>query len=128
MNKPRWLWRRKQKEVVRNVQVQLLERAATQLRADEWRADKELVHLAATVLAQPNVQLMLTVLRNEHPGSEVLPAGTNPNDRLVAQGRSEGYTIALATFEALGVKADLPERLVSTFGAVDNQGAQAQTG
>ncbi len=125
MKMPRWLWKQKQREVLR---VRMIDRPVTALRADEWRADKELVHLAAGVLANPNVQLMIAVLRNEHPGSEVLPAGTNPNDRLVAQGRSEGYTIALATFEALGVKADLPERLVSTFGAVDNQGAQAQTG
>lgn len=116
-----WPWKRKPDEI----RVRLVDRPHTHLRADEFRADKELVHLAASVLANPNVQLMLAVMKNEHPGLEVLPFGTNANDRLIAQGRSEGYVIALATFESLGVKASLPERLVSTFGATE---PQEQTG
>ena len=118
-----WPWKRKPADEIR---VRLVDRPHTALRADEFRADKELVHLAATVLANPNVQLMIQVLKNEHPALEVLPFGTNPNDRLLAQGRGEGFTMALATFEALGTKATLPERLVSTFGAVDT--ANAETG
>ncbi len=116
MKIPRWLWRKKQLDALR---VRFIDRPVTHLRADEFRADKELVHLAAQVLANPNFQLMLSVLRNEHPGSDVLPTGTPPNDRLLVQGRCEGYTIALATLESLGVKANLPERLVSTFGTPD---------
>lgn len=116
MKQPRWLWKRKQLDALR---VRMIDRPVTHLRADEFRADAELVRLAAAVLANPNLQLMLSVLRNEHPGSDVLPTGTTPNDRLVVQGRCEGYTIALATLESLGVKANLPERLVSTFGATE---------
>ena len=112
------------------MRIRLLDRPHTHLRADEFRADRELTHLAATVLANPNTQLMVQVLRNEHPGFEVLGAGVSANDRLVAQARAEGYTIALATLESLGVRASLPERLVSTFGAVEPQSAAdaAQTG
>lgn len=126
MKTPRWLWRRKQKEALA-LQVRLVDRPVCNLRADEFRADKDLAHLAATVLASPNMQLMIAVLRNEHPGNEVLPADAGVNERVAAQARSEGYTIALATLESLGVKADLPERLVSTFGAVE-PGSNAQTG
>ena len=101
--------------------VRIVDRPVSHLRADEFRADKELVHLAATVLANANVQLMLSVMRNEHPGFEVLSPAAGPNDRLVAQARAEGYTIALATFESLGAAASLPERLVSTFGSEEQQ-------
>ncbi len=123
MKQPRWLWRRNQKEALK---VRVIDRPVTALRVDEFRADAELVRLAATVLSNSNFQLMMSVLKNDHPGFEVLPAGTNPNDRLLAQGRSEGFTICLATLESLGVKADLPERLVSTFGAAET--AETKTG
>ena len=117
-----WPWKRKPADEIR---VRLVDRPHTALRADEFRADKELVHLAAAVLANPNTQLMLAVMRNEHPAFDVLGPTANGNDRVVAQARGEGYTIALATFEALGTKATLPERLVSTFGAEE---PQQQTG
>ncbi len=111
------LWKWNFRKVEPELHVRLVDRPVTHLRVDEFRADKELVHLAAIVLANPNTQLMISVLKNEHPGFEVLGAGASPNDRVVAQARSEGYTIALATLESLGVKANLPERLVSTFGS-----------
>lgn len=117
-------WPNKQKPV-EEIKVRLVDRPHTHLRANEFRADKELVHLAASVLANPNMQLMLAVMKNEHPAFDVLPLGTSANDRLLIQGRSEGFTIALATLESLGTKAQLPERLVSTFGAVE---PQEQTG
>lgn len=114
--------RKKQSDALK---VRLLDRPHTHLRADEFKADKELVHLAAVVLENSNMQLLLQVMRNEHPGFEVLPFGTNANDRLLAQGRSEGYSIALATLESLGVQANIPERLVSTFGSEEKE---SQTG
>lgn len=116
-----WPWKRKPDEI----RVRLVDRPHTHLRADEFRADKELVHLAASVLANPNCQLMLQVLKNDHPGFEVLGPTASGNDRVVQQARSEGFTMAIATFEALGTKATLPERLVSTFGATE---PQEQTG
>jgi len=122
----KWMRRRQRREELR---VRLVDRPHTHLRADEFRADRELAHLAAMVLANPNMQLMLAVLRNEHPAFEVLPTGVSGNDRMVQQAKSEGYTIALATLESLGVRATLPERLVSTFGAVEQPSADgAQTG
>lgn len=111
-----WPWTRKPAD---ELHVRLVDRPHTALRADEFRADKELVHLAATVLANPNCQLMLAVMRNEHPGFDVLPSGADSIQRVVWQSRAEGYSIAISTLESLGVKASLPERLVSTFGAVE---------
>jgi len=116
----------KPKPTAEALKVVIVERPTTHLRVDEFRADKELAHLAAVVLANPNMQLMLSVLRNEHPGFEVLGSAATVNDRLVAQARAEGYTMALATLESLGIKANLPERLVSTFGAEPT--AEQQTG
>ncbi len=127
MGIPKWLRRKRQKEAVRELQIKLVERVATGLRADEFRADKNLVHLAATLLANPNMHLMLAVMRNEHPSNEVLPVTAGANERFAQQARGEGWTMALATLESLGVQADLPARLISTFGATE-PGSSAQTG
>ena len=108
------------------LKVVIVERPTTHLRADEFRADKELAHLAATVLANPNMQIMIQVLKNEHPGFEVLPTNADSIQRVVWQSRSEGFSLCLATLESLGIKANLPERLVSTFGA--DPMANQQTG
>jgi hypothetical protein len=108
------------------LKVVIVERPTTHLRADEFRADKELVHLAATVLANPNMQLLLSVMHNEHPAFEVLPTSADTIQRVVQQAKCEGFSICLATLESLGIKANLPERLVSTFGATEP--AEQQTG
>jgi len=108
-----WPWKRKPTAL----QVRIVDRPVTHLRADEFRADRELVHLAAAVLANPNVQLMINVLKNEHPGAEVLPANADSIQRVVWQSRAEGFAIGLATIESLGVPQALPERLQSTFEA-----------
>ena len=115
-------WKRKPE----TLQVHIVDRPVTHLRADEFRADKELVHLATTVLANSNMQIMLQVLKNEHPGFDVLPSNADSIQRVVWQARSEGFSLCLATLESLGIQATLPERLVSTFGAVDP--TQQQTG
>lgn len=103
------------------VQIRVVDVPVTHLRADEFRANKELVHLAAQVLANPNLKLMLSVMKNEHPAFEVLGPTATGNDRVVKQSQSEGYTMFLATFESLGVSASLPERLEATFGATEQQ-------
>lgn len=104
--------RKKQSDALK---VRLVDRPLCDLRLDEFRSDKNLVNLAATVLANSNMQVMLQVLRNEHPGFDVLPHGSNPNDRIIQQARSEGYEICLSNLEALGKEQLLPERLQSTF-------------
>ena len=109
----KWPWPRKKTEL----RVRLVDCPVTHLRADEFRADKELVHLAAGVLANPNMQIMLQVLKNEHPGHEVLISAASLNDRIVRQAMAEGYEICLSTLESLGKEQSLPARLQSTFGA-----------
>jgi hypothetical protein len=99
----------------RYVRIKAIEREVCRLRLGEWRADPQFVAMGATVLAQPNLKLMLDVIENEHPGHYVLPDGTSAQDRLTAQGRAEGYTMALANLRSMGTLARLSERIESTF-------------
>ena len=90
-----WFWKPKP------VQVQVIRRDETKLRMHEWRADPALCTLAAKVLNDPNLQLMLSVLKNEHPAKTALPYGVHMDDRVVLQARSEGYEMFMANLEAL---------------------------
>lgn len=114
--------RKKQSDALK---VRLVDRPLCALRVDEFRADKELVHLAAVVMADPNFQIMVQVLRNDHPGFDVLPSGADSIQRIVKEAQGEGYTMALATLESLGIQANIPERLVSTF---ESEPSESQTG
>lgn len=83
------------------VTVQVIQRQATKLRLSEWMADKALCNKASKLLDNPDVQLMISVLHNEHPAFVVIDPGTSLQDRAVYQARCEGYTLALANLEAL---------------------------
>lgn len=85
----------------RPVQVQVLRRDESKLRLADWRNDPQLCNVAAKVLADPNLQLMLSVMKNEHPSKTVLRYGVDMIDRVVLQARSEGYEMFLANLEAL---------------------------
>lgn len=83
------------------VTVKVIHRQATKLRLSEWRADPNLCNQASKLIDLPAVQLMISVLHNEHPAFVVIDAGTSLQDRAVYQARCEGYTLALANLEAL---------------------------
>lgn len=83
------------------VTVKVIHRQATKLRLAEWMADKSLCNRASKLLDNPDVQLMVSVLHNEHPAFIVIDPGTSLQDRAVYQARCEGYTLALANLEAL---------------------------
>jgi hypothetical protein len=91
-----WFWKSKPKR------IQVIRRDPTKLRLQEWREDPSLCSLAAKVLADPNLQLMLQVLANEHPLRTALPYGVLLDDRAVLQSRAEGYEMFLSNLEALG--------------------------
>lgn len=95
--------------------VVMINRDRYQLTLDEWRADSKLVLLAQRELARAEIKVMLDVIRNAHPCNRVYAEDCNPNIRVVAQSQSEGYTMALANFEALGKFKQLEEPIEPTF-------------
>lgn len=97
------------------IKIQPLEREVCRLRAYEWRADKQFVAMAASVLNQPNLKLMLDCVTNEHPAFNVLTDGTDAQSRVVQQARGEGYTMAIENLLSLAREQALPERIAATF-------------
>ncbi len=103
-------WRLKRR---RNLEI--IRRELCRLTVPEWRSDPGWVGTAASVLSDPRLKQMLDVVANSSPAFEVLPMGTATQDRLVAQARAEGYTMALANLEALGVGQALQTPMEATF-------------
>jgi hypothetical protein len=85
------------------VQLQIVRQHESKLRLAEWRNDPRLCSMAAKILADPNLQLMLSVMKNEHPARTALPYGVSLDDRAVLQARCEGYEMFLSTLESLAV-------------------------
>lgn len=83
--------------------IRVITRKESEIRLTEWQRDQRLVSIASKTLQDPNLQLMLAVVRNEHPARTALPYGVSMDDRVVLQARAEGYEMALATLERLAV-------------------------
>ena len=86
--------------------------AQTKMRLSQWRANQGMTNLAGKITRNPDFELMLSVLHNEHPAFVVCDAGTSLQDRAVYQARCEGYTLALANLEALAIhqpEVNMPE-------------------
>lgn len=105
----RWFRRRPK------AKIEVIKREVCRLTVQEWRADPGWVGTGASVLSDPRLRQMLDVVGNSSPAFEVLPYGTAAQDRLVAQARAEGYTMALANLEALGVQQALRHPVEATF-------------
>jgi hypothetical protein len=100
-----------------------LRREESKLRLADWQNDPALCSLASKVLANPDLQLMLSVMKNEHPSKIALRLGVPMDDRVVQQARAEGYEMFLANLEALAIlrrpipmpeamfEPELPERV-----------------
>jgi hypothetical protein len=101
----------------RQSKIVVIKREANKLSLGEFRSDPNLTGLAARFLRDSDFKLMLDVLRNEHPGWLVLSESVPPEVRAVIQARAEGYTMALANLEAMGVFRESPEQIVATFEA-----------
>jgi hypothetical protein len=113
MNKLKWPWQRRRVE--RRVEIVRLEREPSRLTVAEWRSDRAWVASAAAVLRQPQLRQMLDAVGNSSPAFEVLPLDAGVNARLVQQARAEGYTMALANFEALGTEVARQEPVQARF-------------
>lgn len=91
------------KKKANQLRVQVVRKDESKLRLSEWQLDPGLCAMAAKVLMDPNLQLMLSVLKNEHPCKTALPYGVHMDDRIVLQARGEGYEMALANLERMAV-------------------------
>lgn len=94
--------------------VRFILRTNLDITADVWRTDKELVSMAAKVLADGNVKLMLSTIQNSSPAWQVMPLGT-VDERAIQQARIEGYTMAIANLESLGKYQPPSAQLESTY-------------
>jgi len=100
----------------RQQRLQIIRRSQTTLRLHEWRSEKALVSSAMRIMRDPDFQMMLDVMENEHPGvAHVLPDSADLATRAVHQARAEGYTMALANLVALGRFEKMIEPLEATF-------------
>lgn len=99
----------------------VIDRDPVKLRLSEFRTNNALVGDAQKILLIPGLRLMLDVLRNEHPGQWVLPPGASSLDRIRAQCLAEGYTMALANFEAMGKFEQMTEMPEPTFEQEEKQ-------
>lgn len=80
----------------------VIHRDVCRLTIDQWKTNKEYVLLAQKTLAEPNVRLLLDVLRNSSPANEVLME-RDLGVRAIKQAQIEGYMMALNNLESLGV-------------------------
>jgi hypothetical protein len=87
----------------KKVKVQVLHRDETKLRLVDWQSDQQLCATASKVLSDPNLQLMLSVLKNEHPSKYILKFPATIDDRAIHQARAEGYEMFMANLEALAI-------------------------
>jgi hypothetical protein len=98
--------------VKKQLRVEIVRRKESEIRFADWRADPTLCAMAAKVLADPNVQLMLSVLRNESPSKHVLHYDATLEARALMQARIEGYEMFLNNLEAMAVSVlpiEMPE-------------------
>lgn len=95
--------------------VEVVKRDPLKLRLHDWQSDEKLVQGAAQVLSGDYMRMMMDVLRNEHPAFIVLNPDVRLDARAAFQMRCEGYTMALANLEALGLFKRPAEVLESSF-------------
>ena len=81
----------------------------------EWRKSESLTAASRELSKNKAYKLQLEVLQNENPCHRVLAFGISPNDRIVQQGRIEGYEMCLNNLSAFAKPLKLTERLESTF-------------
>jgi len=81
--------------------LNVIRRSETRLRLHEFRSEPSLVATARRVCADPDFQMILQVLKNEHPGNLVIADDAHPNISVAIQRRAEGYTMCLANLEAM---------------------------
>lgn len=94
--------------------LQVIQRLSSRVRLHEWRSSPDLVTSARKVLNDGTLQTMMDVLKNEHPFNTTL-YNVSIEERAVVQARTEGYAMALANLEAMGVFQKPTEPIEATY-------------
>lgn len=97
------------------VKFLLIRRFSSRLRLAEYRSQENLVKTAQKFLIDPEFQPMLDVLRNEAPSKWMLRDEATTEDRAVLQAKIEGYELAIANLEAMGVFRTMKEAPEPTY-------------
>lgn len=100
------------------IRLEVVRRLESKLRLADWQSDPALCAATRKLLADPNVQLILAVLRNEHPARTALPYGVSIEDRMVLQARSEGYEMVFSNLEAMTMAKVAQEPPEAVFEAI----------
>ena len=108
-----------------SVKVALISREPFKLTLNEWRADETMANAAQKVLNGATVRLILQVLYNSSPAWEVLQ-GADIVTRAVQQARIEGYTMALANMEAMGIHQKIADPIEATWEPEDDNLTEVQ--
>ena len=87
----------------RPVRIRVERRSETKLRLSDWQNDPLLCNTASKILANQDLQLMLSVLKNEHPMHIALSMEAPIEARAIHQARAEGYEMFLSNLERLAV-------------------------
>lgn len=99
----------------RKTAIEVVRRDPSKLRLHVFRSSPPLVSSAMRIMANPDFQLMLDVVRNEHPGNQVFQLDAPPHLRAAQQARCEGYTMALANLESMSTLEEPKKPLEATF-------------
>ena len=96
--------------------VQIVRRDISRVTMDEWRKNGDNAKLAAKYVNNPEVRMMLDVLRcSGSPHNSMLGLEAPMEARAAWQSRTEGYTAALNDFELLAVPVRHEEQIEATY-------------
>lgn len=101
-------------------QVQVVHKSSHSLSLGEWRAEKTLVASAGKIWADPDFQMMMQVLNNEHPAYTVFNPEVRADVRMAHQAKCEGYTLAISNLKAMRVFSERVELEQPTFEPEEN--------
>jgi hypothetical protein len=102
-------------------QIKLITVLSNKIRLEQWRENKTLVGMAQTTLKTEALVLMLQCAANESPGNFSLPMDATPDMRAAHQARTEGYNMALANLEAMGMVQEQVGIFEPTFEDTNDQ-------
>ncbi len=83
--------------------IEVVKRSSTTLSLAEWRSEKALIGSAVKIWNDPDFQLMMQVLENEHPAWSMLNPTVSRDIRADRQALIEGYTLAISNLKAMRV-------------------------
>lgn len=95
--------------------IEILRRDISKLRLNEFQSDEALTTKAAVALSDQWVSLMMQVARNESPANYCLNMNATQEERAAYQSKIEGYNMALANLEAMGVSRKISALQEPTF-------------